>query len=243
MGKRITYEEVKESIESKGWTLVSDSYKNLKTGLDTLCPKGHNVSVTYEDWRKANGSYDCPICIRQPIKKINDKTPKKKEGFRILAIDQATGTSGWAVMDDKTLINYGDWSTSANHSTGKISQVKAWLDYMVQTVNPDEIILEDIQLQKFDGGEAVTTYKKLAHLQGVLKNYCYENGIPYKIIPPSTWRQYSDIKGKTRTDRKHSAQLKVKAIYDIDATQDQADAILLARCAAAEKSASAMITF
>lgn len=242
MGKRITYEEVKESIESKGWTLQSDSYKNLDTGLTVLCPQGHQVSITYGDWRKTK-DYDCPICIRQPIKKINDKIPKKKSGFRILALDQATGTSGWAVMDDKTLINYGDWSTSANHSTGKISQVKAWLDYMVQTVNPDQIILEDIQLQKFDGGEAVLTYKKLAHLQGVLKNYCYEKGIPYKIIPVATWRQYSDIKGKTRTDRKHSAQLRVKAIYDIDVTQDQADAILIARCAAAESSANTMITF
>ena len=242
MGKRITYEEVKESIESKGWTLQSDSYKNLDTGLTVLCPQGHQVSITYGDWRKTK-DYDCPICIRQPIKKINDKIPKKKNGFRILALDQATGTSGWAVMDDKTLINYGDWSTSANHSTGKISQVKAWLDYMVQTVNPDQIVLEDIQLQKFDGGEAVLTYKKLAHLQGVLKNYCYEKGIPYKIVPVATWRQYSDIKGKTRTDRKHSAQLRVKAIYDIDASQDVCDAILIARCAAAENTSNAMITF
>jgi hypothetical protein len=58
-----------------------------------------------------------------------------------------------------------------------------------------------------DGGEsaAVTTYKKLAHLQGVLKNYCYENGVPYLIVPPATWRNFSNIKGKNRTDRKRSA--------------------------------------
>ena len=66
MGKRITYEEVKENIESKGWTLQSDSYKNLDTGLTVLCPQGHQVSVTYGDWRKTK-NYDCPICIRQPI--------------------------------------------------------------------------------------------------------------------------------------------------------------------------------
>jgi hypothetical protein len=28
-------------------------------------------------------------------------------------------------------------------------------------------------------GDAVLTFKKLAHLQGVLKNYCYELGLPY----------------------------------------------------------------
>ncbi len=71
---------------------------------------------------------------------------------------------------------------------------------MIQSWQPDLVALEDIQLQKFENGEAVTTYKKLAHLQGVLKNYCYENGFVYKIIPPATWRHHSEIKGKTRTD-------------------------------------------
>ena len=44
---------------------------------------------------------------------------------------------------------------------------------------PDLVIFEDIQLQVFDGGEQVITFKKLAHLQGVLKNYCYENEITF----------------------------------------------------------------
>lgn len=73
---------------------------------------------------------------------------------------------------------------------------------MIQKWKPDEVVLEDIQLQKFGEQEAVVTYKKLAHLQGVLKNYCYESGIPYKVVSPSTWRTFSDIKGKKDKIRK-----------------------------------------
>lgn len=119
---------------------------------------------------------------------------------------------------------------------------------MIEKFNPNQVIFEDIQLQKFssmDGGEsaAVTTYKKLAHLQGVLKNYCYENGVPYLIVPPATWRNFSNIKGKNRTDRKRSAQLKVQSLYDIEVSQDEADAILITRYAASQHGAIKMIEF
>lgn len=99
---------------------------------------------------------------------------------------------------------------------------------MVKKYKPDEIILEDIQLQKFgNGDEAVLVFKKLASLQGVLENYFYETGYVYTIVPPATWRAKSQIKGKTRTEKKRSAQLKIKELYDISVTQDEADAILI----------------
>lgn len=86
MAKRISYNEVKENIESKGWTLKSNSYKNLQTDLTVLCPNGHENHITYENWRRRNGQIDCLICCRSPIKKINEK-PTKKKGYRILAVD------------------------------------------------------------------------------------------------------------------------------------------------------------
>ena len=131
--------------------------------------------------------------------------------------------------------------------------MKAWMASMIEKYTPDEIILEDIQLQlqkdfnsSQDLGEeniAVVTYKKLAHLQGVLKNYCYENGVPYKIVPPATWRTYSNVKGRSRTDKKKSAQLIVNNFYEIKVTEDEADAILIGRWAAAQHTKTDMIVF
>lgn len=115
---------------------------------------------------------------------------------------------------------------------------------MVKKYKPDEVVLEDIQLQKFgNGDEAVLVFKKLAHLQGVLENYFYESGYPYNIVPPATWRAFSKIKGKTRTEKKRSAQLKVKELYDISVTQDEADAILIGQWAVDNYKKNEMIVF
>lgn len=32
---------VKNALEEENWKLVSDTYKNLKTPLDMICPAGH----------------------------------------------------------------------------------------------------------------------------------------------------------------------------------------------------------
>ena len=119
---------------------------------------------------------------------------------------------------------------------------------MIEKWKPDCIALEDIQLQKFNNmsgeiTEAVVTYKKLAHLQGVLKNYIYEKGIPYIIVPPATWRAFSNVKGKSRTDKKKSAQLIVKSKYDVSLTQDEADAVLITAYAAHQRVANQIIEF
>ena len=203
------------------------------------CPNDHDNYFTLEYWRRHK---ECPICKSNKYYKMNDTAPKSK-GFRILAIDQASITSGWSVYDDSTLIKFGHWTSEGSHSTERIAKTKYWVANMIQTWKPDLVVFEDIQLQVISGIEAVDTYKKLAHLQGVLKNYCYENGYIYKIVPPGTWRMYSEIKGRTRNDKKKNAQFKVKALYDINVTQDEADAILMGRCAVQDRQKNQTIIF
>ena len=203
------------------------------------CPHGHENYYTLEFWRKHK---ECPVCKSNKYFKINDVAPKCK-GFRILAFDQASITSGWAVYDDDEMIKYGHWTSNGTNSTDRIAKTKQWIASMIQFYKPNLIIFEDIQLQKFDGGEQVLTYKKLAHLQGVLENYCYENGFIFKVVPPATWRAHNKVKGKSRSDKKRSAQIIVKELYDIEATQDEADAILIGRWAAYDRKSNQMITF
>lgn len=173
---------------------------------------------------------------------MNDNAPKSK-GFRILAFDQASITSGWSVFDDAELIKFGAWTSDGNNSTDRIAKTKQWVASMLQTWKPDLVVLEDIQLQKFDGGEQVLTYKKLAHLQGVLENYCYENGFIFKVVPPATWRAASNVRGKSRTEKKKSAQLIVKGLYDLNVSQDEADSILIGKWAIQDRQNHQMITF
>lgn len=226
-------------IESEGWKLLSDSYINLKTQMNFECPNGHENFYTLEYWRKHK---ECPICKSNKYYQMNDTAPKSK-GFRILAFDQASITSGWSVYDDKDLIKFGHWTSNGTNSTDRISKTKYWFASMIEMWKPDLVVLEDIQLQKFDGGEQVLTYKKLAHLQGVLENYCYENGYIYKVVPAATWRAYSKVKGKTRQDKKRSAQLLVKSLYDLNVSQDEADSILIGAWAVNDNARNRIITF
>ena len=236
---KLKYEDVKQEVELEGWQLLSDSYKNLQTQMTFKCPNGHENYLTFGYWRRHR---QCPICKSNKYFTMNDKAPKAK-GFRILAFDQASIISGWAVFDDTELVKFGHWESKGSHSTERIMQTKQWVASMIQMWKPDLVIFEDIQLQVFDGGEQVITFKKLAHLQGVLKNYCYENGIIYKIVPPATWRAFNKVKGKTRTDKKISAQMIVNELYNVPATQDESDAILIGRWGADDRQQNVMIKF
>ena len=107
MATKFKIEEIRKDFENAGWKLKSTEYKNLKTDLEAVCPEGHINFVCYEKWRR--GNYECPICKSNPFhqnKETLEITAPKKKGYRILAFDQASITSGWAVFDDNSLINF-----------------------------------------------------------------------------------------------------------------------------------------
>lgn len=160
--------------------------------------------------------------------------PRKSGATRILALDQATNVSGWAVFDDKELVQCGTFQSNQATLIEKIETVRQWVASMVDMWQPDRVVIEDIQLQQFgakDGNnvEGVTTYKALAHLQGVLLNFFYINNIKNDIVHAATWRAYCGVKGRTRTDKKRSAQLLIKEWYDASVSQDEADAICIGK--------------
>lgn len=247
MASKIKYEDVKNDIEKSGWQLISTTYVNLKSDLELECPEGHKSFIPYEKWRR--GHYVCPVCKQNKFYNINESVIQQN-GFRILALDQATITSGWSIYDDGKLIKFGAHTSEGSKNTERIANTKYWFASMIAKWHPDLVILEDIQLQTYkkeldskEYEEAVIVFKKLAHLQGVLKNYLYETGIPYKTVAPATWRHATNIKGNKRTDQKKNAQLKIKKLYDIQVSQDIADAILIGRWGVEDNKKNTIIEF
>ena len=132
MATKFKIEEIQKDFENAGWKLKSTEYKNLKTDLEAVCPEGHINFVCYEKWRR--GNYECPICKSNPFHQNRETleiTAPKKKGYRILAFDQASITSGWAVFDDNSLIHFGKWSSDGVKSTERIAQTKYWVASMI----------------------------------------------------------------------------------------------------------------
>ena len=56
---RHSYEYIKEQIEKEGFVLLSKEYKNARQKLDMICPNGHEVSVT---WNNFYFGFRCKQC-------------------------------------------------------------------------------------------------------------------------------------------------------------------------------------
>ena len=146
----------------------------------------------------------------------------------IIALDQSTQLTGYAIFQDKDLIAHGVFSPSGDYEH-RIVKLRQWLLDKLEPLKPNvEVYFEDIQLQDLGGGSiGVTTFKKLAHVQGALIVTCIEEDVPYTIVPAATWRKTCRVKGRVRSEYKPAAQAHVLEKYGIQATEDEADAICI----------------
>lgn len=214
---------VREELTLKKWVLLSSKYDNLDGELEMLCPEGHKVFISLKQWRRKQ---ECPTCSANVYNALNDVVSlQKKAGVnRILALDDSTTITGWAVFDGEELVRYGKIEMTQKSPLERIAAQKQWLLSMISKWKPDRVAIEDIQQQ-----ENVQIFKVLAQLQGVLLITLMEAKIDYDIIHVASWRSYCEVKGKNRSELKKNAQTKIKLWYDISVTQDEADAICLGR--------------
>ena len=220
----ITLQIISDQINPEGWKVVSTEYKNLKTEMEFKCPEGHSVFTT---WGHLRDHLECPVCNlnkAQKIFKTDNSIPKKGKAFRVLALDQATHKTGYAIFDDKELIDSGVFVTREGDEVDRYQQVKQWLISMIHAYDIDYVGFEGIQYQQ-NQQMGVTTFETLAELKGVLKETVYELGVQYRVCPTNTWRHAVGVKGRTRNEKKSSMQMLVKKWFDVTVDDDRADAI------------------
>lgn len=226
---------VANHLESEGWKLISNSYKNLNTELEMECPEGHKQLQTYKNWRKRPV---CEQCIAgDPYKVKQNSIPAKKiDTNRVLALDAATIITGYAIYDNDILVSYGTYKINKELPTDeRINEIKKWLEAAIDEWCPDYVGVENIQLQGYNKNNGQTqlqveTYRVLANLQGVIIDTLYEKNIPYDLAYAVEWRKYCGVgEGIGRENKKKQAQNKVKIWYNIDCTQDEADAICIGK--------------
>lgn len=147
--------------------------------------------------------------------------------MNILALDQASRVSGWAVFEGDKLCNYGKIDLSKEPDIGdRLHLLRCKVKDLIKDYKIDKVILEDIYM---DGQRVnnVQTFKALAEVFGVLYELCIEMEKPVEAVLAGTWKSTLGIKGKTRPEQKQNAQKWVVNTYGKKPTQDECDAICI----------------
>ena len=144
---------------------------------------------------------------------------------RLLALDQASKVTGWAIFEDGELKSYGKISLDDPNTDIRLVQLRQGIQTLVADYNIDEVIFEDIQQQN-NVANNVQTFKVLAEVYGVVSELLQEIQIPHSTVLAASWKSTLGIKGRTRAEQKKNAQLYVEQNYGIHVIQDIADAVL-----------------
>jgi hypothetical protein len=86
----LTYNNVKQSFESEGYTLLSTEYKNAHEYLKYVCPNGHYHRIIYSAWQQGQRCGKCDI-----------KTSKQERELQVFAKEIHKGL---VLTNDRTTI-------------------------------------------------------------------------------------------------------------------------------------------
>ena len=145
---------------------------------------------------------------------------------RLLALDQASKVTGWAIFEDGELKSYGKISLDDPNTDTRLVQLRQNIQTLIADYNIDEVIFEDIQQQN-NVANNIQTFKVLAEVYGVVSELLQEIQIPHSTVLAASWKSTLGIKGRTRAEQKKNAQLYVKQNYGIHVIQDIADAVCI----------------
>ena len=147
--------------------------------------------------------------------------------MRLLALDQASHTTGYSVFEDETPIKISHFNAKGTDFADRLVSIKQQVDTLIKEYSIDTVAIEDIQLQQ-NKVQNVKTFKMLAEVLGVLEEYLQETNMKYYVIPPIQWKATLKIAGKGRTAEKAAAQKYVKDTYGLICTEDEADSVGIA---------------
>ena len=220
---RLSKIDIENELAVKGYRLVDfEQYENMNSSIELICPEGHHFSTTLAQFR--HPSFKCPLCDAGISFKNPDTVPPKN-GYRVIAFDQATENFGLSIFDNGKLVFFHLYSFNGVF-LNRLTQIQKFVqDIVIKEWKPDFIVCEDIQYQY----GAVVTYKILAMLLGIIEVTCEKNNIPHEVVSPNVWRKYAGTCGKNRLQEKQLSVAVVKEKYNIRVNDDVAEAILIGR--------------
>lgn len=145
---------------------------------------------------------------------------------RLLALDQASHTTGWSYFKDGQLIKHGSFTASDKEIGDRLYSIKNYILHLIDLFEINQIIFEDIQLQE-DVSNNVQTFKVLAEVLGIVYELSTELNIKHLAVSSNIWKSKLGIKGMNRDQDKANSRKFVLDTYELAVTEDEADAICI----------------
>lgn len=146
--------------------------------------------------------------------------------MKLLALDQATRTTGYAVFNDGVPVIVGHFTITKDDFADRLVEIRNTVIKLIEEYDIDTVAFEDIQLQN-NVVQNVKTFKMLAEVFGVILELLQERKMTYYVVAPNVWKATFKIAGKGRDTEKKLAQQYVLNEYNIKCTQDEADAVCI----------------
>ena len=147
--------------------------------------------------------------------------------MKIIAFDQSTVKTGYAVMDGTDLVRHGVIDHHKVDDQWERSQMMFHsIARLIQETKPQFVVIEGVALQTNP-----QVLIKLGQLQGHIMALAWSKNLPVQIYLPTEWRKilgFKQGKGVKRKDHKDAAMGYVKQRYPIEVSEDEAEAISIA---------------
>lgn len=156
--------------------------------------------------------------------------------MKILALDNALGTTGYAVFDNGDLKDFGTFETKKIDPVElRLGTIWKNLASLHDVLGFDKVYFEDCYKQP-----NLQTYHKLSMVKATILLFCYFNELKCECSTPSHWRKVIKDRtgfdfGKKREEQKESAVKFVQKQYGKECGSDEADAICIGYAALAQR--------
>ena len=148
-----------------------------------------------------------------------------KDGTTILALDQATKATGYAILKAGIIVEYGLIESDMWSAVDRMYAISSKIVELAEKHKVDMIVMEDIYM-----GYNVNTFKQLARLQGMIDGLCKNIGVKHIVyISAVIWKKkFNLLKGKKREAQKNAGKKMIEKAYGIKVeTDDISDAMLI----------------
>lgn len=146
--------------------------------------------------------------------------------FKILALDQASKITGYALITKEGIQNYGLIQVPNPDKLSYIERLRymnSHIRELIKNKKPSYVVLEATQYQN-----NFAAFGTLSMLQGVIMAELFNKKLGFYIVPATCWKSFCKIKGRKRAEQKANTIKFVADTYNIIATEDEADAIGIA---------------